>query len=125
MPELGRTKWAIAAGHVPFESTGLEPEFTSRDEFAILNAGNGDAALQITFYYGDRDPIGPYKITVKARRSRRVRVNDLIFPEAVPLDADYAAVIESDRPVVVQFGRLDSGSRERASLGGMAFPAGD
>jgi hypothetical protein len=40
---------------------------------------------------------------------RNARFNDLIDPEALPLDTPYAAVIEANVPIVVQFGRLDSG----------------
>jgi hypothetical protein len=60
---------------------------------------------------------------VKARRTRRVRINDLIFPEAVPLEVDYAALIEADNPVVIQFTRVDTGHAEKSWAGGIAFPS--
>jgi FAD/FMN-containing dehydrogenase len=40
--------------------------------------------IEVTLFYSDRDPVGPYKLTVPPRRVRRVRVNDLINPEAPP-----------------------------------------
>jgi hypothetical protein len=123
MTEFGRREWVIPGGRIPFHSTGREPEFTSRDELAVLNAGQSDANLAITLFYPDREPVGPYKLVVKARRTRRVRINDLIFPEAVPLEVDYAALIEADNPVIVQFTRVDTGHAETSWAGGIAFPS--
>ncbi|MBE0429871.1 MAG: sensory rhodopsin transducer, partial [Thermoleophilia bacterium] len=104
-------------------STGREPDYTSRDELSILNASDETAHLGLTIYYSDREPVGPYRLTVAARRTRHVRFNDLIDPEAMPLDVDYACVVESDVPVIVQFTRLDSSRAENAWLSTLAFPA--
>lgn len=123
MKEIGRTTWAIAGGRIPLESTGREPDFTSRDELCLLNTGPREARVEITIFYGDRDPVGPYRVGVGARRTRHVRINDLIDPLAVPLETDYAAVIESDVPIVVQLNRLDSRQAENAIATAMAFPA--
>lgn len=89
----------------------------------ILNANDGDAQVSITIYYADREPAGPYRVLVPARRTRHVRFNDLQDPEPIPRDTDYASVIESDVPVVVQHTRLDSRQAENALLTTMAFPA--
>lgn len=82
-----------------------------------------EAHIKITIYYADREPVGPYRLRVAARRVRHVRFNDLIDPHAMPLDTDYASVIESDVPIVVQFSRLDSSHAANAQLGTIAFPA--
>ena len=37
MEPFGKTRWIIPGGHIPLESIGHEPEFTSRDQIAILN----------------------------------------------------------------------------------------
>jgi hypothetical protein len=122
MNEIGRTTWAIAGGRIPLQSTGHEPEFTSRDEIAVLNTGSEEARLEITFFHADRDPVGPYRLKVLPRRVRCVRVNDLINPEAVPLDSDYGCLVQSNVPVVVQFNRLDTSRPENAILTTMGFP---
>jgi hypothetical protein len=124
MKATGRTTWAIAGGRIPFRSTGREPENTSRDELCFLNSGFDEANVEITFFYADRDPVGPYKLKVPARRVRRVRVNDLINPEAPPLDRDYGAIVESDIPIVVQFERKDTSRPENAISTTLGFPAG-
>lgn len=90
--------------------------------FAFLNATDNDAEIKITIYFSDRDPTGPYRLIVPARRTRHVRLNDLEDPEPVPKDTDFASVIESDVPVVVQHTRLDSRQAEIALLSTVAYP---
>lgn len=123
MEPIGRTVWAIAEGYIPGASTGPEPQMTSHETACILNAGDRDAHVEITIYYADREPVGPYRVTVGARRTRHVRFNDLKDPQPIPRDTDYASVIRSDVPIVVQHTRLDSRQAENALLTTIAFPA--
>jgi len=51
-----------------------------------------------------------------------VRFNDLLTPEAISFATDYASVIDSDVPIVVQYTRLDSRQAENALITTMAFP---
>jgi hypothetical protein len=76
----------------------------------------------ITVYFADREPAGPYHILIPARRTRHLRFNDLENPEPIPRGTDYASVIESDVPIVVQHTRLDSRQPENALLSTVAFP---
>ena len=59
-----------------------------------------------------------------ARRTLHLRFNDLESPEPVPRDTDYASVLESDVPIVVQHSRLDSRQAELGLLTTIAFAAG-
>lgn len=120
--EIGHKIWAIAEGYIPSFGNGPEPEMASHETACILNAGEKDAHVRITVYFSDKDPVGPYEITVQARRTKHVRFNDLNDPVSIPKDTDYACVIESDVPVVVQHTRLDSRQAENALLSTMAFP---
>jgi len=43
----------------------------------------------------------------------------------MPLDTDYASIIISDVPIVVQFSRLDSGQAENSISGTTVFAADD
>ena len=121
MEEIGRRVWAIAEGYIPGLSHGPEPQMTSHETACILNAGDRDAHLEITLYLTDRDPVGPYRETVPAGRTRHIRFNDLSSPQPVPRDTEYASVIRSDRPVVVQHSRLDSRQAENALMTTIAF----
>lgn len=104
----GRRDWSLAAGWAPSAATGPEPEHGSFDALCLLNAGREHADVRLCVAYADRDAAGPYRIVVAARRLRRLRINDLIFPEAVRLDAPYGLVLRSSVPIVVQFARQDS-----------------
>ncbi len=118
---IGKHRWAIAEGYIPGRSHGPEPEMTSHETCCILNAGAQDAQVHITVFFKDRPPAGPYTITVGAQRTRHVRFNELDDPEPIPTDTDYASVIESDVPIVVQHTRLDSRQAELALISTIAF----
>lgn len=120
-PPVGKTCWAIAEGYIPAYSNGPEPQFTSHETACLLNTSDQDAQVQITIYFKDREPIGPYRVTVGARRTSHVRFNDLTDPEPIPHDTDYASVIQSDVPIVVQHTRLDSRQAENALLSTIAY----
>lgn len=117
----GVTRWAIAEGYIPERSTGPSPEMTSHESACLLNTGDDEAHVRITIYFSDREPAGPYRLTVPARRTLHVRFNELEDPEPVPRGKDYASLIESDLPIVVQHTRLDSRQSENALLSTVAF----
>lgn len=123
MTVIGHTVWAIAEGYIPPDSTGPEPQMLSHETACMLNPGDTDAHVTITVYFADRDPIGPYRVVVPARRTLHQRFNDLTDPQPVPRDTDYASVIESDVPIVVQHTRLDSRQPANALLTTVAYPA--
>lgn len=120
---IGKTHWAIAEGYIPPYSHGPEPQMLSHETVCLLNAGDREARVEITLFFSDRDPVGPYRIAVPPRRVRHVRFNDLNDPEPVPLDTDYASVITSNVPIVVQHTRLDSRQAENALLSTIAYAA--
>jgi len=125
MMPMGRMRWAIAEGYIPPYSHGPEPQFTSHETACLLNSSDQDAHVAITIFYSDREPVGPYRVTVRARRTHHLRFNNLTDPEPIPRDTDYASVIESDVPIVVQHTRLDSRQAENALVSTIAFAANE
>jgi len=125
MRPIGHRLWAIAEGYIPAWSNGPAPQFTSHETVCILNASDEDAHVHIMVYFADREPAGPYRVVVAARRTLHLRFNDLRNPEPIPPDTDYASVIASDVPVVVQHTRLDSRQSENALLSTIAYPVPD
>lgn len=122
MPQpIGRRRWAIAEGYLPTWSHGPEPELASHETACLLNVGDRDAHVEITVFFADREPAGPYRVTVPARRTVHQRFNDLEDPEVIPRGTDFAALIESDEPIVVQHTRLDSRQAENALLSTIAY----
>jgi hypothetical protein len=118
---IGKTRWAIAEGYIPSWSNGPEPQFTSHETACILNATDRDAHLEIMIYFSDRAPVGPYYVVVPAQRTKHIRFNDLKDPAEIPKDTDYASVISSDVPVVVQHTRLDSRQEANALITTIAY----
>jgi hypothetical protein len=121
MQQIGSRLWAIAEGYIPGWSEGPQPQMTGHETACILNTGPHDAHIEIMLYFTDRDPVGPYRATVPARRTRHIRFNELQDPEPVPRETDYASVITADVPIVVQHTRLDSRQAELALLSTLPY----
>ena len=120
---IGAKVWAIAEGYIPPYSQGPEPEMTSHETACILNATDQPAHVRVTVYFTDREPVGPYELTVPARRTHHMRFNDLTDPKPIPRGTDFASIIESDVEIVVQHTRLDSRQAANALITTVAFDA--
>ena len=123
MTDIGTTTWVIPEGLIPGRSTGTGRALESHETACVLNATDRDAHVELMLYFTDREPVGPYRFTVPARRTVHQRFNDLREPESVPRDTDYASVLTSDVPIVVQHSRLDSREPALALLTTIAWPA--
>jgi len=121
MNAMGRTRWAIAEGHIPSQSSFTDRALVSHETACILNAGGSDAQVSLTIFFADREPAGPYRVTVPARRTLHLRFNDLVEPSPVPRDTDFSSVFESNVPIVVQHTRLDSRHAEVSLLSTTAY----
>ena len=119
---LGKKLWAIPEGYIPAESTnGDDSRLVSHEAACLLNANDSDTAVTVTIYFTDREPAGPYRMNVQARRTLHMRFNDLNDPEPIPRDTPYSSVIESTLPIVVQHTRLDSRQSALALLSTIAY----
>jgi hypothetical protein len=100
---IGTHAWAIPEGYIPSATNGngLRPR---HGEVVLLNAGGAHAHVEVTILFGDRHPADPYQVVVPALRILHLRFEELVDPEPIPRDTPYAAVIESDEPIVVQRG---------------------
>lgn len=118
---IGKRVWAIAEGYIPAWSNGPEPQLTSHETVCLLNCSDEDANVEINIFFTDREPAGPYRATVPARRTVHLRFNDLSDPEPIPPDTPFASVIESNVALVAQHTRLDSRQAENALLSTIAY----
>lgn len=123
MGSIGHKRWAIAGGCIPVHSSGIEPAHTSHERLSIMNPGRAPAHLKITAFWENRDPVGPYDISISPRRIRVVRLNDLVNPEALVLGEEYGLVVESDVPVVIQMLQLNTGPERGSTFSLLAFGA--
>ncbi|HEY3697959.1 MAG TPA: sensory rhodopsin transducer [Spongiibacteraceae bacterium] len=119
---IGRTCWAVAEGYIPPHSHGAGPDLESHEVLCVLNTGVNDAKVELTIFFEDRAPAGPYRFTVLAQRTRHLRLNTLRDPEPIPKNTPFSSLLISDVPIVVQHSRLDSRQAELALLSTIAFP---
>lgn len=104
---FGKKVWFFPDGDRP--PLG-DSEMKGHESYVILNPNDSDAHINVTFYFEDKDPIENIKLNVGAKRVRCFQTHN---PEhfngiIMPLSTQYAAKVESDVPVIVQYGRLDA-----------------
>lgn len=121
MEEIGKKIWVIAEGFIPADDETKDDKFISHETACILNPNKEEAEIEITVYYTDKDPIGPYKVRLAGERTIHLRFNDLNEPARLPRDTDFSSVIRSNLPIVVQHTRLDSRKSDIALLSTLAF----
>lgn len=121
MKPIGRKIWAVAEGFIPSWGNEPQPLFTSHETACLLNASDDEARVEVTSCVSGGGSVGPYRITVPARRTSHVRFTSLHDPESIPHDTDYSSVIASDVSTVVQHMRLDSRQVLNALLGTIAY----
>jgi len=120
---IGKTVWAVPEGYIPEWSQVQEPEMTSHETLCLLNTTESDVLARVYVFYDDREPSGPYEVSVPAKRTKHVRFNDFASPEPIAKGKDFASVIEATGPIVVQHTRLDSRQNANALMSTLAFPA--
>lgn len=103
----GRLSWFVPDAYLPAESSQAA---ASHESACLLNVGASDATVRVTFFFEDRDPIGPIELTLGARRTRHVRLDDpaAIGGVELPRGVPYAYAVSSDVPIVLQHSRLDT-----------------
>jgi hypothetical protein len=123
--EIGTRTWVISEGFLPPRGGRRGRALESHEAACVLNAGATPARLELTVYFRDREPAGPYRLTVPPRRTLHLRFDDLADPEPVPRGVDFASVLRSDVPVVVQHTRLDAREGRGALMTSLAWAAGE
>lgn len=119
--EIGKTTWVIPAALIPEWAEGPGSPIASRETASILNASDREAHASLTVFFQDREPLGPYLVTVPARRAERLVFNDLDTPTPIPHDTPFACLVESDVPIVVQQTRLDARRGDAAAVTTIAY----
>ncbi len=92
--------------------------YVSHESICILNVTDCTANIILTLYFEDRPPMKGFYIPVEAERTRHIRMDQLVAEDGstVPMDTPYAAVVESDVEVAVQYTRVDTTQPELALM---------
>lgn len=104
---LGKKVWLIPDCELPQPGDGVAK---GHESVIVVNDSDQDATIQVTLFFTDKEPYEDIVWTVGAKRVRCFRMNrtaDMSGFE-VPFETQYAMKLESDRNVVVQYGRLDN-----------------
>jgi len=103
----GKQCWYVPDAYLPSESSRGA---ISHESACLLNTGDEDAHVRFTFFFEDREPLGPVELVVRARRTWHIRLDDpeVLGGTELPRGVPYAYSVESDTPVVLQHSRLDT-----------------
>ncbi|MGI6538997.1 MAG: sensory rhodopsin transducer [Caldicoprobacterales bacterium] len=118
----GSKVWLVPDCYYP--SISSPGHYISHEAICVLNTGDEDAHLKLTLYFEDREPMRDFKAVCPAERTNHIRLDQIKDEngEGIPKDVPYAIMLESDRPVVVQYSRLDTTQAEMSLMTTMAHP---
>jgi hypothetical protein len=89
----------LSAHCAPALHAAVKPRsFVSHETVCLLNADDADAHVELTLYFADREPVGPYRVTVPARLTLHLRFNDLADAMPVPRGRDDSSVTSPTCP---------------------------
>lgn len=101
----GKKVWIFPDAELPPEGVNLIP---GHESIIITNTGDQVANVTFTLLYTDKEPVS-FTTQVEARRVRCLRTNQVRdFGEfTAKFEEQYAIMLESDVPVVAQYGRAE------------------
>jgi len=109
---MGRTQWVYPDLELP--PPGDFP-LKGHESLIVLNMNDADAAITLTLYFTDREPVVLPTLKVPARRVRCLRLdNEGDIGIQIPRETQYALRLNADLPVVAQYGRLDTRQQNMA-----------
>jgi hypothetical protein len=122
MTALGRTTWLVPDCYWPEITT--PGHYVSHEAICVLNTGDRDAHLHFTLYFEGAEPMMGFSAVCPARRTHHVRMDKLVDAQGrhVPMGVPYAALVESDAPIVAQYSRFDTTQSNETLATTIAFP---
>ena len=121
MVEGGKKVWYFADGYLPEPKKSDKME--SHEALMIFNISEEAVESIIDVYFSDRDPIKNIKITIPPERIISLRLDkpEDLNGAVIPMLTQYALRVSSSRPVVCQFGRLDTTQEAMAYYVGVGY----
>lgn len=101
----GKTVWIFPDAELPPVGENVIP---GHESIIITNTDYRDANIKITLLYTYKDPVS-FTTVVSARRVRCLRTNEEkdFGAYTAKFEEQYAIMLESDVPVVAQYGRAE------------------
>jgi len=102
----GRRTWIFPDTELPPAGDSL---LKGHESIIILNMNRKPARITLSLFFTDSPPQVLPPVEVGAERVRCLRLdNPKDIGTTVPRETQYAVRVQADRPVVVQYGRLDA-----------------
>jgi hypothetical protein len=118
----GKKLWIFPDADLP---PAGDSALKGHESIIVLNMNDKRAVIQLILYFTDKEPKQLKPLEVEARRVRCIRLdNEEEIGYSVPLETQYAVRLESDVPVVVQYGRLDARQNNLAFYTTMGYCPG-
>ncbi len=88
--------------------------YLGHEAISILNLSDQDVPAEMTLYFEDRKKLEGFHLEIPAERTIHFHTYDLKNEQGVsiPRGVGYAAVIECEKPIVVQYTRVDTTQSE-------------
>jgi len=120
----GKKVWFFPDGDRPPAGDDL---MKGHESYVVLNPNDQDAHIEFTLYFEDKEPIRGIKMTVGAERVMCYQTHrpEHFGEHVLPLTTQYAAKVESDVPVIIQYGRLDQRQTNLAYYTTMGYPGNE
>lgn len=117
------TTWIVPDGWMPPHGDGL---VLGHEAICLLNRGDRDADVTLTFYYEDAEPDRVSGLGCAAQRTRHIRLDrpEELAGYELAAERPYALAIESDVPITVQHTRVDTRQTALTLMSVMALPEG-
>jgi hypothetical protein len=118
--EYGKKTWFIPDCFWPTRSNGY---FPSHEAICVLNTGKKDAHIEITLYFEDKEKMDGFKVVCPSERTMHFRMDGIkdVKGNPVPQGVSYAALVESNEDIVVQYSRMDTTQSEMALMTTIAY----
>ncbi|NLC25434.1 MAG: hypothetical protein GX777_02275 [Fastidiosipila sp.] len=102
----GKKVWVFPDAERP--PIGLN-SIPGHESIIIVNTGADEANITITLLFTDKEPIKGISVKVGAERVRCLRTDEVnvMGEHTAQFGEQYAIVIESDVPIVAQYGRAE------------------
>lgn len=107
MSVVGKKNWIIPDCELPPEGEGV---LKGHESVIIVNDTAEKAVINVKLYFADKDAYEGIVWTVEPQRVRCFRMNNVddMCGFVVPKETQYAMKLESNKKIVVQYGRLDN-----------------
>lgn len=104
--KYGKKVWVFPDAELPPVGVNLIP---GHESIIITNCNSLKATVKITLLFTDKDPVDIPAAVVEAKRVRCLRTNEeKDFGTFTPVIGEqYSIVLESDVPVIAQYGRAE------------------